>query len=125
MKQRYFRAGDELADDEVVVVRGGALDKDLLRDDATRYFSIYGTYGISVFAARQITVDELAQEPPLVRFEVLTLIRVGNLRASNLRLEPTGRNRRHFTLAWDSLEDGLTLLLMCDHETRHNPYYEG
>jgi hypothetical protein len=125
LKQRYFRVGDELPDDEVVVVRGGALDEDLLRVDATRYFSIYGTYGISVFAARQITVDELAQEPPLVRFEVLTLIRVGNLRASNLRLEPTGRNQRHFTLAWGSLEEGLVLLLMCDHETWHNPYYEG
>ena len=79
MKQRYLRVGDELADDDVVVVRGGALDRDLLRVDATRYFSIYGTYGVSVFAARQVTVDELAQEPPLVRFEVLTLIRVGNL----------------------------------------------
>ncbi len=30
--------------DDVVVVRGGALDRDLLRVDATRYFSIYGTY---------------------------------------------------------------------------------
>lgn len=29
-------------------------------------------------------VDELAQEPPLVRFQVLTLIRVGDLRASGL-----------------------------------------
>jgi hypothetical protein len=125
LKQRFLRAGDELADDEVVVVRGGTLDKDLLRVDATRYFSIYGIYGVSVFAARQITVDELAQEPPLVRFEVLTLIRVGNLRASNLRLEPAGRNPRHFTLAWDRLEEGLALLVACEHATWHNPYYEG
>lgn len=125
MKSRYLRPGDELSDDEVVVVRGGALDQVLLRDDASRYFSIYGTYGVSVFAARQITVDEQAQEPPLVRFEVLTLLRVGNLRSSHLRLEPTGRNRQHFTLAWDDLDEGLARLVACEHQTLPNPYYEG
>ncbi len=109
----------------MVVVRGGALDENLLREDAARYFSIYGTYGVSVFAARQITVDELAQEPPLVRFEMLTLVRVGSLRALDLRLEPTGRNQRHFTLAWDDLNEGLARLLTCEHETWPNPYYEG
>jgi hypothetical protein len=31
-----------------------------------RYYSIYGVYGISVFAAWGITVDELAQQLPLV-----------------------------------------------------------
>lgn len=43
--------------------------------------SIYGEYGISVFAARDATVDELAQEVPLARFETPTLVRVGDLRA--------------------------------------------
>jgi len=66
MKQRYLRVGDELGDDEVIVVRGGELNVDALRSDARRYHSIYGTYGISVFAARDLTVDELAQQPPLV-----------------------------------------------------------
>jgi hypothetical protein len=124
VKQRHLRADDDLTDDSVVV-RGGALEAEVLRVDATRYFSIYGTYGISVFATREITVDELAQEPPLVRFEVLSLLRVGNLRAAQLRLEPTGRNRRHFTVAWDNLEDGVTQLVACEHEARANPYHDG
>lgn len=124
MKQRHLRAGDQLADDEVIVVRGGALDRDRLREDATRYFSIYGTYGVSVFAARRVTVEELAQEPPLVRFDVLTLIRVGDLRVRGFRLEPTGRNDRHFTLAWDALEAGIERLVGCEHTTWHNPYHE-
>ena len=124
MKQRYLRAGDDLTDDDIVVVRGGALETDVIRVDATRYFSIYGTYGISVFATREITVDELAQEAPLVRFEVLSLVRVGNLRAADLRLEPTGRNRRHFTVAWDNLDDGVARLVACEHETRQNPYHD-
>ena len=71
-----------------------------MRRDAERYHSIYGDYGLSVFAARDVAVDELAQQPPLVRFEVLTLMRVGVLRAAGFALEPTGRNPRHFTVAW-------------------------
>ena len=34
-----------------------------------RYHSIYGVYGISVFAVRGATVDGLAQQAPLVRFD--------------------------------------------------------
>jgi hypothetical protein len=123
MKQRHLRVGDDLTDD-IVVVRGGALEVPVLRADATRHFSIYGTFGVSVFAAMELTVDELAQESPLVRFEVLSLVRVGNLRAAQLRLEPTGRNRRHFTVAWDNLDDGIAQLLACEHETRENPYHD-
>jgi hypothetical protein len=76
-KQRHPRASDVLDDDDLVVVRGGRLDVDVLRDDAQRYHAIYAAFGISVFAARGITVDELAQQPPLVCFELLTLVRVG------------------------------------------------
>lgn len=39
-----------------------------------RYHSVFGTYGISVFAVRDATLDELAQQPPLVRFEEPSLI---------------------------------------------------
>jgi hypothetical protein len=49
-------------------------------------------------------VDELAQQPPLVRFELLTLVETGELRAAGFRLEPTGRNPRHFTVAFDDLD---------------------
>lgn len=40
-----------------------------------------------MFAARDATVDELAQEVPLVRFETLALVRAGDLRAAGFRLE--------------------------------------
>jgi hypothetical protein len=52
-------------------------------------------------------VDELAQQPPLIRFRLLTLVRAGVLRAAGFRLEPTGRNPRHFTVAFDDLEAGV------------------
>jgi hypothetical protein len=50
MKLRRLRDGDVLEKGEVVLVRGGDLAPDILSADAVRYYSIYGTYGISVFA---------------------------------------------------------------------------
>lgn len=73
----------------------------MLRADATRYHSIYGSYGISVFATRGATLDEMAQQVPLVRFARLTLITVAAVRGAGLRLEPTGRNRA--TTPWASM----------------------
>jgi hypothetical protein len=66
------------------------LDPDVLCADATRYHSIYGVYGISVFAVRGATVDELAQQVPPVRFDHLSLLTVRDVLAAEMRLEPTG-----------------------------------
>lgn len=123
-KQRHLRQGDRLEDDDIVVVRGGDLDPAALRADAERYHSIYGDFGLSVFAAREVAVDELAQQAPLVRFEVLTLVRVGVLRSVGFRLEPTGRNPRHFTVAFDDLDAGVDELIRCEHRSWANPYHE-
>jgi hypothetical protein len=124
VKQRHLRLGDELHGDEVVVVRGGDLDAEVIRGDALRYRAIYGTYGISVFAAHDVTIDELAQQLPLVRFEVLSLVKAGVLRAAGFRLEPTGRNPRHFTVAFDDLDKGVDALARCEHVVWQNPYHE-
>jgi hypothetical protein len=45
MKLRRLRDGDVI-DDDIVLVRGGEFDPDMLRADARRYYGIYGTYGI-------------------------------------------------------------------------------
>ena len=124
MKQRHLRAGDDLDDAESVVVRGGRLDRQILKADALRNHAIYGTFGISVFAVRDGSLDELAQTSPLVRFDRLTLTTAGVLRAAGLRLEPTGRNRRHFDVTFDDLEDGIDRLCNCEHRVVVNPYHE-
>jgi hypothetical protein len=93
----------------------------VLRSDAVRYHSIYG---ISVVAARDVTVDELAQQPPLIRFDAPTLVEAGLLRAAGLRLEPTGQNRRHFTVAFDDPDKGVEALGRCEHVVWENPYQE-
>ncbi|MDP3712301.1 MAG: hypothetical protein Q8R60_07445 [Mycobacteriales bacterium] len=125
MKQRFVRTGDELTDSVTLVVRGGELDPVVLRADALRNHSIYGIYGISVFAVRDLSLDELAQQPPLIRFASLTTVTVGELRALGLRLEPTGRNPRHYDVTFDDLDDGVARLANCTHRVIVNPYYEG
>jgi hypothetical protein len=124
VKQRYVRPDGELSDETVVVVRGGELVRELLEHDARRAHEIYGTYAISVFAADGVTVDELAQDPPLVRFASLTLMTVGVIRAAGLRLSPSGRNPLHHSIDFDDLETGVKALLGCEHRTTANPYHE-
>jgi hypothetical protein len=82
MKLRRLRDGDVLEDGDVVLARGGELDPDILCADAVRYHSIYGVYGISVFAVRDVSLDELAQQVPLVRFACLSLLRVRDVLAA-------------------------------------------
>ena len=124
MKLRRLREGDVLGDGDVVLVRGGDLDPDILRADAMRYHSIYGTYGISVFALRDVTVDELAQQVPLVRFDRLTLLTVWDVLAAGMRLEPTGRNPCHYTAGFDDLDDGVRRLVGCPHQVVPNAYHD-
>ncbi len=124
MKQRFVRADSELRDDTVVVVRGGALRAELISQDAQRTHVAYGVYAISVFAADGVTVDELAQEPPLVRFDAMTLMTVGAIRSAGLAIRPTGRNPLHHSIDFDDLDDGVARLLGCEHRTIVNPYHE-
>lgn len=92
--------------------------------DARRYHSIYGTYGISVFAVRDVTLDELAQQAPLIRFDRLALLRVRDVLAAGMRLEPTGRNPRHYTIGFDNLHDGVRRLVGCPHRVVPNAYHD-
>jgi hypothetical protein len=94
-------------------VRGGELDPEVLRADGRRYHEVYGTYGISAFAVRGMTLDEMAQQVPLIRFRSLTLITAGELIRSGLRLEPTGRNPQHYTVGFDDLGQGVKVLTDC------------
>ena len=59
-----------------------------------------------------------------MRFEILILVRGGDLRAAGFRLEPTGRNPRHFTVAFDDLDRGVESLGACEHRSWLNPYHE-
>jgi hypothetical protein len=124
MKLRRLRDGDVLDDVTISLVRGGDFESEVLRADALRYHSVYGCYGISVLAVRGITLDEMAQQVPLVRFARLTLITVATVYRAGLRLEPTGRNPRHYTLGFDDLDQGIAALARCLHQVIPNLYHD-
>lgn len=98
MKLRRLRDGDVLENGDIVLIRGGDLDPDILCADAARYHSIHGVHGISVLAVRDVSVDELARQVPLVRFDRPSLLKVRDVLAAGMRLELTGRNPRHYTV---------------------------
>jgi hypothetical protein len=89
-----------------------------------RNYEVYNEYGISGFAVLDATIEELAQMPPLVRFAMLTVARVGDLKAAGLRLEPTGRNPRHYEITFENLDEGIASLTLCGHRTIDNVYYD-
>ena len=122
MKLRLLRSGDVLADDDILV-RGGALEPAVLRDDALRYHRVYGSYGISVLASRHRSVEQMAQHSTLVRFGRLVLVEVTEVRKARLALEPTGRNPDHYTISFEAL-GGVARLVRCRHRIVTNPYFD-
>lgn len=108
-------------DDDVVVVRGGELDPVALRADAERYHSISANTVSRCSPPTAWPSTNSPQQAPLVRFEVATLVRVGVLRAAGFRLEPTGRNPRHFTVAFDDLEASIGELRRCEQPVSGGP----
>lgn len=89
MRLRRLR-DDDVLEGDTRLVRGGELDPDVLRADARRYYDVYATYGISVFAVRSLSLAEMAQQVPLVRFRRMTIITARELAGCGLRLERPG-----------------------------------
>ena len=54
----------------------------------------------------------------------MTLIKAGAIRGVGLRLEPTGRNPRHFDITFDQLDEGIDHLCGCEHKAVANPFRE-
>lgn len=106
------------------MARGGALDATLLAEDARKAHAVYGVYAVSVFAADGVSIDELVQSTPLVRFGSLTLMTVGAIRAAGVELVPSGRNPLHHSVDLGDLEAAVDRLLRCEHRTIVNPYHE-
>ena len=76
---------ERLADDALVIVRGGDLEIDLMRSDAVAAHARFGEYGISVFgAADEAALDALARDR-LAQFEILVLMTAGAIRRAGPR----------------------------------------
>ena len=120
---RHIRIGDELADD-TVIARGGLPGPRGLREDAQRDYVVYGNFGVSVFAARDLSLDELAQSVPLVRFDRLTLMTAGDVRGAGLTFKATGQDPRHHTINLGERAVGVSALCGCEHRIWMNPHHD-
>ncbi len=118
-----FRARvEELADDALVVVRGGSLDARAIRTDAIAAHARFGEHGISAFsAADPATLDALARDR-LAQFDILVLMTAGAIRGAGLELRPTFR-RPHYTIMLPDLDRDIERLVRCDNVRRTNPHH--
>lgn len=116
--------GEEPPDDVVVVVRAGAngLSDETVRRTASASHNEHGFYGVSVFLALDVGVDDLcASTDFLRRYSQIQESTAGRLRAAGFALLAT-EARPHFDIVLASLEDPvLELLRSCFDPPRPNP----
>lgn len=105
-----------------LVVRGGLLEITTLRADAEADRRRFGIGGVSVFGAADATDVEVLARSRLVRFDVLTVVTLGVLRAAGLETVPTFKSP-HYTIMLPNLEADLRRLLVCENVIWVNPFY--
>jgi hypothetical protein len=116
--------GEEPPDDAIVVVRAGAngLSDDTLRRTATASHEEYGFFGVSVFLALDLSVDELcASNDSLHRYSMIQESTAGQVRDAGFPLLAT-EARPHYDVVLPDL-DGTVLdrLRSCFDPPRPNP----
>ena len=119
----YRVRNEQLADDALVVVRGGDLDADTIRADAIAARTLGSASTGSPCSRRRTSaaLDGLARDR-LAQFDMLVLMTAGAIRRAGLELRPTFR-RPHFTIMLPDLDRDIASLLQCDNVRRTNPYY--
>lgn len=104
MRPLVLRSEDP-PEDAVVVVRGGEMNSDFVRETARDSFEEFGVYSISVFLALDVPVDELcAAEPHLARYGKVRVSTAGRLRREGFVLLPT-LDRPHYDVLLPDLSD--------------------
>jgi len=116
--------GEEPPDDVVVVVRAGVnglTDETIRRSAAAAHYEL-GFYGISVFLAIDLPVDELcASTDYLRRYSQIQESTAGRLRAAGFALLAT-EARPHYDIVLASLDQAvLDRLRSCFDRARPNP----
>jgi hypothetical protein len=120
--QRYL-GHEQVADDTLVVIRGGVMEEDSLRRDARIAFLRFGEYGVSVLAAPDAVGLAEVAAGSLRRYRQLTITTAGAIRRAGLELRPTFRSP-HYTVIFPRVDDGVRRLLSCENEVIENPHHD-
>jgi hypothetical protein len=121
-KKHRQRRGESLPEEAAFVVRGDLLDPAVLAQSAQENYSIYGFFGVSVFAeVGGITWDEIAATK-LRRAEWIVLFTARALLASGLELWDTGQ-APHYDVVHDDLDQLVSRILGCEHRVVRNPVH--
>lgn len=120
MKERHIRTGDGLIDADTVILRGGLPGPRGLRAEAQNHYGVYGSFSVSVFAVRDVPLEQVAQSLPLVCFEHLTVWTAGDMQRAGLVLEPVGQDPRHYLVKLAQGALGVRGLWGCEHRTWTN-----
>lgn len=92
--------------DAAVIIRAGIMARDSVVRAATTSFDNHGFYGVSVFAAIEMTIEELVARTPELsrdRYRQLRQSTVGKLRMAGYALLAT-LERPHFDIVLPDLE---------------------
>ena len=104
-----FVTRDEVPpDDTVIVVRGGLAAADSIRRTAEVSHALYGFYGVSVFLAFQMTVEDLIRRTPELspeRYKQLRTTTVGRIRRASFELLASGE-WPHYDIVLADLDNG-------------------
>ena len=116
--------GEDAPDEASVVIRGGAngLAPETLERTATRCFDEFGFFGVSVFVAVGVSVEELCRSVDAVqRYGQVRRATVGRLHDAGFALIATGR-RPHFDIVLPDLAPStFTRLATCFSDPEPNP----
>jgi hypothetical protein len=119
-KKRRQRRGEQLPHDAAFVVRGDLLDPAVLAESAQENDTIYGFYGVSVFAeVAGFTWEEIASTK-LRRAEWVVLFTARALVSNGLELWDTGQ-APHYDIVHDDLDQLVSRILGCEHRVVPNP----
>jgi hypothetical protein len=119
-KKRRQRRGEPLPDEAAFVIRGDLLDPAILAESARENHTIYGFYGVLVFAeVGGLTWEDIASTK-LSRAEWVVLFTAGALLANGLDLWDTGQ-APHYDIVHDDPEQLIGRILGCEHRVVRNP----
>lgn len=120
----FVTRDEEPPDDTVIVVRGGLAAADSVRRSSEVSHALYGFYGVSVFLAFELTVEELVRRIPELspgRYKQLRTSTVGRIRQAGFQFLASGEWPHYDIVLADLVDETIESLRTCFGPPFANP----